>query len=259
VDSKNRTKKKILIVEDNAFWASILKGYIESNSDYSVFLEGNGKTATRRIIEETPDLVVLDINLPGLDGLSICRKIRPQYQAPILMLSAMGSEVDQVIGLDMGADDYMAKPASPQLILAKMKAMLRRRNGAPGKPDAQSSDAIRRIRCGQLLIDTDNRTVFVNKQNIPLTSYEFDLLWCLAEQAGHPITRQKLFLALRGIEWNGVDRSMDILIVQLRKKLGDNARNPQMIKSVRGCGYLLAKDAHLPEPPTYAKTSATCS
>lgn len=217
---------KILLVEDDERLASLTAEYLRNNG-HEVDVEGRGDTAVDRILNERPDLVVLDIMLPGEDGLSVCRKVRPQFGNPILMLTARGEELDQVVGLEMGADDYVAKPVSPRLLLARIKALLRR--GAPNDGD--------RVTCGSLSVDRAAREARVGEEVVDLTSAEFDLLWALARRPGEPISREDLLQELRGITWDGVDRSMDVRVSQLRRKLADFADHQDRIKTVRGVGY----------------------
>jgi two-component system response regulator RstA len=167
-----------------------------------------------------------------MDGLTICEKVRPDFSGPILMLTARGEEIDEVIGLERGADDYLAKPVSPRRLLARINALLRRAQ------DPEPS----RVQLGALTIDYRNRVAHFDQAVLELTSAEFDLLWYLARQAGQVIERERIYRDLRGIEYDGLDRSIDLRIARLRKKLGDDGKNPKLIKSVRGVGYLMAAD-----------------
>jgi len=193
-----------------------------------------GDEALELIKLDDPDLVVLDVMLPGLDGLNVCRQAREFYKKPILMLTALGSESDEVMGLDTGADDYLSKPVRPKILLARINALLRR--------DAPESDEDA-IQIGGLRIDPLSRTLKLNEEDVAVSSHEFDLLTLLARSAGTPVSRDTLVTQMRGIEYNGLDRSIDISISRLRKKLDDDASSPARIKTVRGKGYLLAPDA----------------
>ena len=241
-------EKRILIVEDDVSFASVIKRFVESQTMWRMEIERRGDTAVKRILEDPPDLVVLDLKLPGLDGLSVCRQVRPRYPGPILMLTGLGTVADQVEGLEYGADDYVAKPADIGLLLARIKALLRRSTiGSPvgqhqDQDDLPSGDSVERIRVGPLSVDAGNLVASIEESPVNLTSFEFDLLLHLARHAGRVVSRTSLFRALRNIEWDGFDRSMDFHILNLRKKLGDDGRNPRLIKSVRGVGYLLVKD-----------------
>jgi two-component system response regulator RstA len=231
--------RRILIIEDDLKLANLVKEFLESNG-FIVLVELRGDKAPERILDEMPDLVILDLMLPGLDGLSVCRKVRDHFNNPILMLTARGDEVDEIVGLEVGADDYMAKPVRPRLLLARVGTLLRRASQLSSREGRGSFTANGRVELGALVIDTSSRTVVMGKTNIDLTTSEFDLLWCLARRAGETVTREEIFQELRGIEWDGMDRSIDLRIARLRKKLGDDGKETQFIKSVRGAGYLLA-------------------
>lgn len=230
---------RILLVEDDVKLSHLIRDFLETIPEYEVAVESRGDTAVPRIVSEKPDLVILDIMLPGLDGLSVCKEVRDQYKGPILMLTALGDEVDEVVGLEIGADDYLAKPASPRLLLARIKTLLRR--SSSGTHDDETGDVTASVLVlGDLMVDLGARTVEVAQQSVDLTTAEFDLLVLLARHAGQVLTREGIYKTLRGIEWDGMDRSIDLRIARLRKKLGDDAKTPMRIKSVRGTGYLLA-------------------
>ncbi len=234
---------RILLVEDDPKLSFLIKEFLESNGDFSVSIESRGDNAPSRIIAESPDLVVLDIMLPGMDGLTVCRKVRPHYGGPILMLTALSDEVDEVVGLEIGADDYMTKPASPRLLLARIKTLLRRASNGNARESISSkidTTVPSRIEIGSVVVNQLNRTVSVNRNDVQVTTSEFDLLWLLATHAGKVLTREWIYKELRGFEWDGLDRSVDLRIARLRKKLGDDAKQPTLIKSVRGTGYLMA-------------------
>ncbi|MCU0661864.1 MAG: response regulator [Myxococcota bacterium] len=218
----------ILLVEDNVDFAAMVKEFLESNG-YRVEIEKRGDRAAARILRESPSLVLLDVMLPGQDGLSVCRSVREKYHGPILMLTALDEEVDEVTGLQSGADDYVVKPVRPQALLARIQNLLGRSSRAPTG----------RVELGRLAIDSTNRNASMDGHIVDLSSAEFDLLWLLAQHAGHIVTRDEIYRSLRGIEYDGMDRSMDVRIARLRRKLGDDARNPTMIKHVRSEGYLL--------------------
>ncbi|MBX2804202.1 MAG: response regulator transcription factor [Myxococcales bacterium] len=228
-------RDNLLLVEDDARLASLLVDYLGRNG-FVVSVERDGARAVERIPAEAPDAVILDIGLQGLDGLSVCRQVRDQYHGPILIFSARGDEVDQVIGLEVGADDYVPKPASPRLLLARLRALLRRQGAAA------SGAPVRRVEQGGLVVAAGSRTVTVDGQPVQLTTAEFDLLWALACNAGHPVSRQDLMQACRGIDYDGVDRSLDVRVAKLRQRLGDTEPH-RFIKTVRGVGYQLAVDS----------------
>lgn len=220
---------QVLVVEDDAELSSLVKDYLQEQG-FSVTVEPRGDRAAKLICDTTPHLVILDINLPGMDGLAVCRQVRPSYAGPILMLTAHDTEVDEVVGLEVGADDYLAKPVRPRVLLARIRALLRRTH-AP-------RHATRRVNVGGLVVDAGRRSVTMDEQTVELTSAEFDLLWLLASHVGESLTRDAMYQALRGIDHDGIDRSIDLRVSHLRNKLGE--RGGALIKSVRGVGYQMA-------------------
>ncbi|QNH80737.1 response regulator [Pseudomonas protegens] len=228
---------QVLIVEDDQRLAELTREYLESNG-LQVAIEGNGALAAERIIAEQPDLVILDLMLPGEDGLSICRKVRDRYDGPILMLTARTDDMDQVMGLDLGADDYVCKPVRPRLLLARIQALLRRSEAPQPAPEKS-----RRLRFGPLLVDSALREAWLSDVGIELTSAEFDLLWLLVVNAGRILSREEIFNALRGIGYDGQDRSIDVRISRIRPKIGDDPEHPRLIKTIRSKGYLFVPEA----------------
>lgn len=224
---------RILIVEDDQRLAELTQDYLESNG-LAVSIESHGGKAVERVLAERPDLVVLDLMLPGEDGLSICKRLRPDYDGPILMLTARTDDMDQVQGLEMGADDYVCKPVRPRVLLARIRALLRRSEPAEAAPAAGG----KRLTFGKLVIDNAMREAWLDEQTIELTSAEFDLLWLLAANAGRILSREEIFNSLRGIEYDGQDRSIDVRISRIRPKIGDDPMHPRLIKTVRSKGYL---------------------
>lgn len=227
---------RILLVEDDAELASMVADFLEANG-ISVAIEGNGAVAVKRISDDPFDGLVLDIGLPGMDGISICKKVRAGFDGPILMLTARGNEIDEVVALEVGADDYMAKPVRPRALLARLRVHLKRSHGSPNEASAT------RLDLGRLSIDSSNRTLTIDKRPVKLTTAEFDLIWLLAINAGSVINRETMYEKLHGVEFDGVDRSIDLRVSRLRKKVGDDPNLPRLIKSVRGIGYLLATDS----------------
>lgn len=228
---------RILIVEDDQRLAELTQEYLQSNG-LQVDIESDGGHAAARILKEQPDLVVLDLMLPGEDGLSICRKVRGQFAGPILMLTARTDDMDEVLGLEMGADDYVCKPVRPRVLLARIRALLRRSEG--GEAPTENP---RRLEFGQLVIDSAMREAWLRGASVELTSAEFDLLWLLAANAGRILSREEIFTALRGIEYDGQDRSIDVRISRIRPKIGDDPMHPRLIKTVRSKGYLFVAEA----------------
>jgi two-component system OmpR family response regulator/two-component system response regulator RstA len=227
---------RILLVEDDERLAELTAEYLTRN-DLNVAIEGRGDTAEQRIVAEQPDLVILDVMLPGKDGFEVCRAVRPSYRGVILMLTARDEDFDQILGLEMGADDYIAKPVQPRVLLARIKALLRR---VPGNGDTAPTSVEEKV-FGQFRISQATRTAMLGGQAIDLTTAEFDLLWLLASHAGNVLSRDDLLQELRGIGFDGLDRSIDARISRLRKKLNDDPDNPTRIKTVRGKGYLFSK------------------
>ncbi len=224
---------RILIVEDDERLALLLSELLEQ-SGYQVSVESRGDLAAERILGEEPDLVLLDIALPGRDGVTVCRDIRARYGGWILMLTARREEIDEVIGLEAGADDYVAKPVAPRRLLARVRALLRRsRAPTDGAP----------VSSGPLTVDPARRVVELHGEPVPLTTAEFDLLWLLARRVGQVVSREEIFQELRGFDYDGLDRSVDIRISRLRRCLGDDSKDPSWIKTVRGSGYQLVKRA----------------
>lgn len=232
---------QILIVEDDQRLAELTREYLESNG-LQVAIEGDGAQAAARIVREQPALVILDLMLPGEDGFAICRKVRSQqYQGPILMLTARTDDMDQILGLELGADDYVCKPVRPRLLLARVRALLRRQESTP----ESATQNPQRLHFGPLQIDNAMREVWLHERAIELTSAEFDLLWLLAFNSGRILSREEIFNALRGIGYDGQDRSIDVRISRIRPKIGDDPDHPRLIKTVRSKGYLFVREAAL--------------
>ncbi len=225
----------ILLVEDDRRLAQLVKDFLESN-DFQVAIEDNGNRVIRQAQNLNPALIVLDLMLPGKDGLTLCKELRPNFKGPILMLTARDSDLDQVLGLEYGADDYVIKPAEPRVLLARIRALMRRYY--QNDPREQES-----ITFGELNIQPGARKVLLTGQEVVLSSHEFDLLLALAVQAGQILSREFLFNHIYNREYDGLDRTIDVRISQLRKKLNDNPENPTRIKTIWGKGYLFIADA----------------
>ncbi|MFK7994263.1 MAG: response regulator [Granulosicoccus sp.] len=223
----------ILVVEDDRSLAQWIADYLTSH-DYCVTLATRGDDAITLVREDRPDAVILDLNLPAVSGLDVCRQVRAFYDKPIIMLTARDAETDEVLGLETGADDYLTKPVRPAILLARLKALIRRQAGS-----AYESA----ITIGVLRVDFASRSVYLAENRVELTSHEFNVLWLLVQHAGEPLDRQTLISEIRGIEYDGFDRSVDICISRLRKKLDDVAETPRRIKTLRGVGYVLVRDA----------------
>ena len=234
-------KTRILLVEDDERLADLTAEYLRKN-DFEVNIEPRGDTAEARILNDDPELVILDVMLPGKDGFEVCRAVRASYKGVILMLTARDEDLDQILGLELGADDYIAKPVQPRLLLARIKALLRRAP-ATALPGGESTDPEQttELSFGSFRISQTTRSTHLGDEIIDLTTAEFDLLWLLARHAGSILSRDDLLQELRGIGFDGLDRSIDARISRLRKKLNDDPENPTRIKTVRGKGYLFSK------------------
>lgn len=228
---------RIILVEDDTALAESVREYL-SGEGFTVTIISDGNVAVQAITSDKPDLVILDIMLPGKDGLTICREIRPAYQGYVIMFTAREDEIDQIVGLELGADDYLIKPVKPRLLLAKVKAFLRR-----GNARADSSGTTDQLVFDDLLIDLTQRTVVLNDVDVILTSAEFDLLVILAKRAGTILTRDEIMQQLSGGRYDGLDRTIDNKISLLRRKLGDDTGVPTRIKTVRSKGYVLVPGA----------------
>lgn len=227
----------VLLVEDDAKLAELTSRYLRQNG-LSVEVEANGAAAVARFHDVHPRLVLLDLMLPGKDGLTICRELRQTFTGPILMLTAKDADIDQVIGLEAGADDYVAKPAEPMVLLARVRALLRRADGAP-PPEQAAGEIV----FGGLRVNEASHRVWLDGAEVTLTTQEFELLLVLARSAGQILSRDELYKRVRGIEYDGLDRSIDGRVSKLRKKLGDDADAPKRIRTVWGKGYVLVPDA----------------
>lgn len=228
--------QRILLAEDDLRLAQLVKDYLESTEEFAVTIEANGGKVARQLEDVCPDLLILDIMLPNKDGLSICREARLNYRGPILILTARNADADQILGLECGADDYVIKPAEPRILLARIRALLRRCS-----PDV--CDEPEWLQFGELAVNSHSRTVQLAGSPVAISSHEFDLLLILARQAGQVMSREFLFSAIYGRPYDGLDRTIDVRVSQLRKKLGDSADNPFRIKTVWGRGYLFVPDA----------------
>jgi DNA-binding response OmpR family regulator len=227
----------ILLIEDDARLAELTATYLAQNG-LRVSIEARGDRALERFAQERPRLVLLDLLLPGKDGLAICRELRRLNEVPILILTARDTDFDHVIGLEAGADDYVMKPVDPMVLLARVRALLRRA-GRGGPASERRADLL----LGTLRISETSREVWLHGRPVTLTTQEFELLTLLARRAGELVSRDEVFRSVRGIDYDGLDRSIDGRVSKLRRKLGDDAAAPTRIKTVWGKGYLLVPDA----------------
>ena len=227
--------KKILLVEDDTSLAQWVSEYLVEQG-FEVVLCQRGDEAVQAVKKHNPDLVLLDLMLPGKDGMSVCRDLRVFFHQPIIMMTAKGDEIDEVLGLEVGASDYVIKPVRPRVLLARINAVLREKQG---NSDTNTDE----ISIGSLQIDTLSRDVFMNKEKLALSNAEYSLLFFLASNADQILDRDSVFLATKGREYDGLDRSVDVLISALRKKIGDDPQSPNKIKTIWGKGYLFVSQA----------------
>lgn len=225
----------IILVEDDLRLSELVSRYLENNG-FRVEIIARGDQVVARVQRGPPDLVILDLGLPGEDGLSVCRQLRPAFTNPILILTARDNDIDHVLGLELGADDYVIKPVEPRVLMARINALLRR-SKAP--PDAEHN----LLRFGRLHINALARSVTLEGRPIALSSNEFDLLVYLATHAGEVQSRETLFRHLYRREYDGLDRMLDVRISHLRRKLGDEADSSERIKTIWGHGYLFVPGA----------------
>ena len=225
--------RRAMVVEDEQSLAALLASYLERDGfEVAVVHDGVSAVATAREVD--PDVIVLDLGLPGLDGVEVCRQIRTFSDSYVVMLTARSEEVDMLVGLSVGADDYMTKPFSPRELSARVRAMLRRpRSSVPAGGDEKPNLLI----FGTLKIDPLGREVWLDDSAIDLTRTEFDLLVTLAERPRMAFSRQQLIEAVWGAAWVGDEHLVDVHIGHLRRKLGDEANKPRFVRTVRGVGY----------------------
>ncbi|GHF87953.1 response regulator [Thalassotalea marina] len=225
----------VVIIDDDVELTELISQYLTTNG-FEVHCFHHGGDIELIIQEFNPDVILLDLMLPDVDGLTICKSIRDSFAGVIIMLTALGDEIDEVTGLEVGADDYLAKPVKPRVLLAHLRAQLRRQSKL--MPTNKSPSI--KFYGEQIVIDNSKRVVTVNEQQVNLSSAEFDLLWQLALKVGEIIKREELHEQIFRLPYDGLDRSIDLRISRIRKKLGDDPKEPNIIKTVRNVGYLLA-------------------
>ena len=225
--------ERLLIIDDDKRLAAMLSDYL-SAAGFVVERRFSGRDGLAALDSATFDAVILDVMLPDIDGFEICRTIRARAQTPILMLTARGDDTDRIVGLEIGADDYLPKPFNPRELQARIRAILRRGRVAAGGPEAM-------LRFGRLQIDRESRTVHVDGEERLLTSYQFDLLVALADNAGRVLGRERLMDLVKGAELEAFDRSIDVHISRIRSAIEDDPKHPRRIITVRGAGYVFAR------------------
>jgi DNA-binding response OmpR family regulator len=223
----------ILLVEDDPRLSELVRTYLQGNG-FRVIVEHRGELVVGHLQQDRPDLIILDLGLPGRDGFSVCKEIRSLSSLPILILTARNNDIDHVVGLELGADDYVAKPVEPRVLVARIHALLRRsKSSAPPEQ--------RLLKFGNVCINPLSRSVFVGTDEVTLSSNEFDLLFFLACRAGEIQSRETLYQQLYKRDYDGLDRTLDVRVSHLRKKLSD-AGAPERIRTVWGHGYLFASE-----------------
>jgi len=224
---------KILVVDDEAKIVRLVRSYLEQ-AGFSVVEAGDGQTALIQARREKPDLVVLDLGLPGIDGLEVARILRRERNTPIIMLTARIEDTDKIVGLELGADDYVTKPFNPRELAARVRAVLRRASGATATPEI--------LRAGALALDVEGHQATLDSRPLDLTPTEFDLLAVLLQHPGRAFTRLELLDRVQGDAYEGYERTIDAHIKNLRAKLGDDSRHPRFIQTVFGVGYKLGAE-----------------
>jgi two-component system OmpR family response regulator len=227
----------ILIVDDHQEIRTLLQRFL-SDHGYRVTTASNGVEMKKRLQDAAIDLIVLDLMMPGEDGLTLCRNLRAESNIPVIMLTAMGEETDRIIGLEMGADDYLAKPFNPRELLARIKAVMRRMSTMPETSHQELPQKITFL--GWTLLPVSRELIDPQQTLVPLSTAEFTLLMAFVTRPGRVLSRDQLLDLARGREARAFDRAIDTLVSRLRRKLRDQPRNPQIIKTVRGGGYLFA-------------------
>ncbi|WP_293746775.1 response regulator [uncultured Paraglaciecola sp.] len=229
--------KQVLLVEDDERLSSLICQYLTEN-DFIVHRLSSGENLLQHVQTSPPDILLLDVMLPGENGFSLCQKVRPYYPGPLLFMTAKNDDFDQVFGLEIGADDYIIKPVEPRVLLARINALLRRNTDS-----VASNNSLQRLQYGQLTIDRSTRSAHLKGEDVQLTSHEFDMLWKLAENPSVLVDRTTLYREVIGREYDGLDRSADVRISRLRKKLQDNSQHPYRIKTIWGKGFFFVADA----------------
>jgi DNA-binding response OmpR family regulator len=223
---------KVLLVEDDTRLAQLTTRYLEGHG-VLVTTATDGLEGQAEALRRQYDCIVLDLMLPGRDGIEVCRELRTRIDVPIIMVTARGEEADRVLGLEVGADDYVTKPFSPRELLARIRANVRRVRGQAGPTQEE-------IAVGGLVLDPARMTVVLDGKIVDVTAYEFSILRALAQRPGKVLSREQLLDLAKGSADLSFDRSIDVHVSRLRAKLGDDSRNPRILKTVRGAGYLLA-------------------
>lgn len=233
------TPVRLLLIEDDVRLAQLVRDYLEQEN-FQITVQHRGDTVLENFQPNAVDIVILDLMLPGMDGLKVCSALRKIFKGPILILTAKSSDIDQVMGLELGADDFVHKPIEPPVLLARLRALLRRTQLNNPELLQVGNDV---LTFGALSISTKAHEVRLDGRPLEFTTQEFELLSFLAQNAGKVLSRDDIFNNIRGIEYDGLDRTVDVRISRLRKKLHDNPSHPQRIKTIWGKGYLFVAEA----------------
>jgi DNA-binding response OmpR family regulator len=217
---------RVLIIDDDERLTALLREYF-GRLGYAVSTAAHPEAGLRALKSAPPDIVILDVMLPDMDGFAVCRKVREVSRVPIIMLTARGDVMDRIVGLELGADDYLPKPFEPRELVARMQAVLRR----------GTAEAIEVVRVGALEVNWTGRSASIDGRDLDLTGAEFELLGLLVRNRGRVLSRDRIVDQTRGLDWDAYDRSIDVLVSRLRQKLGDDARKPAYIRTIRGSGY----------------------
>ena len=225
---------RLLMIDDDEKLVALTRDYLESHG-FEVAAAHDGKAGVEAALSSEPALVILDLMLPGIDGLEVCRRVRQSSRVPILILTAKGDETERIIGLEMGADDYLPKPFNPRELLARIRAILRR------SEDEEAAPVSSVVRLGPLVVDIGSRAVSVRGQQVDVTTAEFDILHALASNAGRVLSRDQLLQNVHGENWAAYDRTVDVHVSRIRQKIEEDPRRPALLKTVRGVGYQLVR------------------
>lgn len=227
---------RVLLIDDDDRMTGLLSDYLAGHA-FEVSVARDGREGLSRATHEAWDVIVLDVMLPQLDGIECLRELRKSSQVPVIMLTARGDDTDRIVGLEMGADDYLAKPFNPRELVARIKGILRR----SARP-VQAEDTSGIIRLASFSLDVNRRSLIVNGESTPLTTVEFELLHTLIKHAGRVLNREQLLDMVRGQDYAALDRTIDVHISRLRQKIEEDPRNPRYIKTVWGVGYMFVRE-----------------
>ena len=233
--------KKVLIIDDDGKLQDLLRDYLEGYG-FSIVSVLDGKDALGKVKEESPDIIVLDIMLPGKDGFEILKEIRQEYSTAVIMLTARGEETDRIVGLELGADDYLPKPFNPRELVARINAVLRRSDNGAYPDPIQHEEEKRVLEVGDIILDMEKRSITSAGKEIELTTAEYEFLKVLMERPNRVYSRDELMDLARGRDFAVFDRSIDVHISRLRAKIEKDPKNPQRIKTVWGAGYMFVEE-----------------